>query len=637
MVTPSRAATPSESDGPRAGRPVPARPMPTADRGRLAGDLTDHLTETVVMAPVGRVDQDESDPLEFDPLEFDPLESDPLEFDKAPRRRPAGAVSALLVLAAGVAVVTRVAVTAASLPASGVEAALVDNVFGALTGDPGVAAPHPLSATQLHAVTALTGALDRHPGVLTGARELSVVAAALIVAALLTVTAVLQVRRWVTFGALAALALAGPVITVLTPTGPGVLAGAWAALAVAGAALAFGRRPQLPGLLAALSAVAAFVTLPALVLPAAAAVAGWLAGLGSRRRTPRRSAAAAGLVLLTAAAVTTLANAGLLLPPGPVNLTPTARVLLLAVLSVVRVVALPSRWLRPAAFGLATGVAAAWLAGPSGDALLPALVLVATVVAVVTVEDLITSAATGPVSAGTRLTVVTGTVLAALGCAAGVVVAPQAAEGSRHVELAGWVDRELAGVTRLGVPVALRPDLHRDLARLGSRVAVTGADTAGPGAVVTDAEGGTGQELARFGDLRVLWNGQLPPDRTDVTRADVGAQLAGHPRLHTTPEVRAALADGRVDLRAMAVLAGICQEHDITVASISAPVAEERSPVPLRVVVISELDGGPVTGPRAAAPLLDWLTAQTEPYRPREVTVIPRGVWMVWSLPALIR
>jgi len=214
-------------------------------------------------------------------------------------------------------------------------------------------------------------------------------------------------------------------------------------------------------------------------------------------------------------------------------------------------------------------------------------------------------------------------------------VAPPAAVESPHVELAGWVDRELAGVTRLGVPVALRPDLHRDLARLGSRVSVTGADAADLSAVITDADGGPGQELARFGELRVLWRGQLPADRTDVTRADIGAQLAGHPRLHTAPDVRAALADGRVDLRAMAILAGICQEHDITVASISAPVAEEHSPVPLRVVVITELDGQPVTEAKTAAPLRDWLTAQTEPYRPREVTLIPQGIWMVWPLPTL--
>lgn len=631
MVTPLRATpTPSESDGPRAARAVPPRPMPVdRGRGRLAGDLTDHLTETIVMAPVGQVDLDEPDPLDF---------------EEAPRRRPAGAVSALLVLAAGVAVVTRVAMTAGSLPASGAESALVDNVFGAITGDPGVAAPHQVTATQLHAVTALTGALDRYPGVLAGARELSVVAAVLIVAALLTVTAVLQVRRWVTFGAVAALALAGPAITVLTPAGPGVLAGAWTALAITGAALAFGWRPHLPGLIAALSAVAAFVTLPALVVPAAAAVVGWLAGLGGRARTARRSAMAAALLLITAGTVTLLARTGVLLPPGSVNLTSTARALLLAVLSVVPVVALLTRWLRPPAIGLAAGVGVAWLAGPSGDQLLPALVLVAAVIAVVTVEDLITRTAAGPVSARTKLTVVTGTVLAALGCAAGIVVAPPTATQSRHVELAGWVDRELAGVTRLVVPVALRPDLHRDLARLGSRVNATGTDTtatatatADPSAMVADADGGAGQELARFGELRVLWTGQLPADRTDVTRADIGTQLAGHPRLHTTPEARAALAGGRVDLRAMAVLAGICQEHDITVASISAPVAEERSPVPLRVVVITELDGRPVTDARTAAPLRDWLTAQIEPYRPREVTLIPQGVWMVWSLPALTR
>lgn len=596
--------------------------MPTVDRGRgrLAGDLTDHLTQTIIMAPVGQLDRDEPDPSDF---------------EEAPRRRPAGAVSALLVLAAGVAVVTRVAMTAGSLPASGAEAALVDNVFGAITGDPGVAAPHPVTATQLHAVTALTGALDRYPGVLAGARELSVVAAVLLVAALLTVAAVLQVRRWVTFGAVAALAVAGPTITVLTPAGPGVLAGAWTALAIAGAALAFGWRPHLPGLIAALSAVAAFVTLPALLVPAAAAAVGWLAGLGGRARTARRSGLAAALAVFTAGTVALLANTGLLLPPGSVNLTPTARMLLLAVLSVVPVAALLTRWLRPTAIGLTAGVVLAWLAGPSGDSLLPALVLVAAVIAVVTVEDLITLADNGPVSARTKLTVVTGTVLAAIGCAAGIVVAPPAAVESPHVELAGWVDRELAGVTRLGVPVALRPDLHRDLARLGSRVNVIGADAADLSAVVTDADGGAGQELARFGELRVLWSGQLPADRTDVTRGDIGAQLAGHPRLHTTPEVRAALADGRVDLRAMATLAGICQEHDITVASISAPVAEEHSPVPLRVVVITELDGQPVTEARTAAPLRDWLTAQTEPYRPREVTPIPQGIWMVWPLPTL--
>ena len=146
-----------------------------------------------------------------------------------------------------------------------------------------------------------------------------------------------------------------------------------------------------------------------------------------------------------------------------------------------------------------------------------------------------------------------------------------------------------------------------------------------------------GVDLVHFGDgaptdgdsVVVLLTSRDTPYLSSNERASAGGQLAENARLDTTDDVRATLRAGRLDLRAMAVLAELCRAREVTVASTGKPLHERGSTLPDRTVVLSTPD------PETAAAVLDWLRAQLPPFAPDEVRQVPNGVSVSWRLPPL--
>jgi len=85
---------------------------------------------------------------------------------------------------------------------------------------------------------------------------------------------------------------------------------------------------------------------------------------------------------------------------------------------------------------------------------------------------------------------------------------------------------------------------------------------------------------------------------------------------------------GRVDLRAMAALANLCAEREITLVSTGNSPHERGSGLPDRTIVVSTSDGQ-----RGRAAVLDWLATQEPPFAPDHVRRTEEGVVNSWRLP----
>ncbi|MGH3760758.1 glycosyltransferase, partial [Actinophytocola sp.] len=162
---------------------------------------------------------------------------------KAPRvRRPRRwSVVAGWVLwgTAAVAAVVRVVRAIPTMPGAPGEVTLAEAGYARFAGiGAGIPAlPDPLAATdlQLAAYSWLTDPFGRHGSVLAGARELSVVAVVVLLAALLLLTLALRLHPLVSAAVVAVLAAAGPAVSVFGQLGPGLVAAAWLGLAAVGA------------------------------------------------------------------------------------------------------------------------------------------------------------------------------------------------------------------------------------------------------------------------------------------------------------------------------------------------------------------------------------------------------------------
>jgi hypothetical protein len=532
-------------------------------------------------------------------------------------------------VAVGGAAVVRVAVATTTLPVSSAELALVDAGYRTAAGHADAALPLPLAVTGAHLdiYAIIANPFDRHLDVLTGARELSVLAAAVVVGALIATAAVLRVHPLLTAAVLVAFAAPGPVVTVFGTVGPGVFAAGWLAVALAVAVhvarhLDEGWHPDLDvfGFVALLVALA---TVPLLAVPLAVVVVVWLWLRDFERRDPdatwRRPTA---VLLLTGFVVAALWAAGLLLTPtGPVGVRSSPAPLLLALTAVAAAgLAVPRVW--PAAAGTLTALGLAFVFGPDADALLPATVVGAAITGVLLLDAVL---AWRPTAArGLTAAVVVPAAVA------GVLVVPPVAPRVDHAALAAWVTRELGDGVTITAPTALWADLHRDLVRLGRPNAVRHGDT-GPLVVTTGGRDGT--VLGRFGMLAVL---ATDIDRTyldPAERAAAGRQLATNSRLLASEPVRAALRAGQVDLRVMAVLAALCAEHEITLVATGNSPAERGTGLPDRTVVVAAVDGRPVTDRRSARLLLDWLQTQRPPFAPASTRSTPDGIAISWRLP----
>ena len=542
----------------------------------------------------------------------------------------------LVVLAAAV-VVLRVARATAALPATTAEPQLVDAAYAGDTGGPAVPVDGPLLAAslQVRLYTTITRAFDRHADTLTSAREMSVAATAALVLGLVAFAAILRVPPLLIALTTAPLAVLGPAVTLLTPVGPAVTGAAWFAVAMAGGAAALLRRDFRWITAAALALLGAATTMPGLLIPvlfgtATAAVA------TTRLRPPWRAVTALGCVAV-ALALTALVRRMRTAP----LLDTSERLLMLTAVVVIAALAATTTLVRTWAAGTALGALAALATGTTADLLLPALLVAALGLLAVTIDEARRAPPSHRVYAGAAATVALG------GCAAGLFHQPAAGPRPDHTALADWVHTEADPAIPVAAVSGVWADLDRDLTKSGrapgSVRRIDPADhgdgdglLAGLGPIPQHA----GMRLAEFGAgptaLTVIATGTQARYLTSFSRAAAGRELDGNDHLRTTKPVQDALRAGRVDVRAMALLAGLCLNHTITVSATANPAPERGYALPDRVLVLSVVDGHPVTGPAAAATVVDWMHAQQPPYAPSTIRVTRAGVVLGWRIPARI-
>ncbi|HEV7898417.1 MAG TPA: hypothetical protein VGP31_11295, partial [Planosporangium sp.] len=123
---------------------------------------------------------------------------------------------------------------AASAPAASGETRISTSAFGLLRLGrdmaPDVAAGEAVVREQVVAYARLTGAFDRQADVLTGARELAVLACVALLVCFLAAARILRWGLWAVGLPLAAVAVMGPAVTALVTVSPGVVGAAWAAV-----------------------------------------------------------------------------------------------------------------------------------------------------------------------------------------------------------------------------------------------------------------------------------------------------------------------------------------------------------------------------------------------------------------------
>lgn len=186
--------------------------------------------------------------------------------------------------------------------------------------------------------------------------------------------------------------------------------------------------------------------------------------------------------------------------------------------------------------------------------------------------------------------------------------------------LAAWITSETDAAALVEAP----DDVRASLARGGVPPARFGVPAS---LVVTRGAPGPGRAVARFGDgpaaLIVTRPGSPADDRSArAARAGFGAQLANNAALTAPPDVRAMLADGRVDPRALLVLAGLAALGPFEIVAIPAGPAEDAG-LPRHRVAIAGLDPA----------RLDWIRAQRPPLAP-ELTIDGPRVSLTWPVPA---
>jgi hypothetical protein len=543
----------------------------------------------------------------------------------------------VLVVLAGSAVVARVAVATIVLPAYAPEPQLVDAAYAGGTGGPAVPVDGALLTTslQLRLYTTITWAFDRHADALTSAREMSVGATVALVLGLVLFAAILRVPSLLIAVVVAAIATIGPLVTLLATVGPGVAGAGWFALAMAAGAAALLRRDFRWITAGAFATLGTAFTVPGLLIPvllgAAVAVA-----TAPRPRPLWRAVIVLGCV--AAAIALTVLTRGMHSTP---LLDVSERLLILTAVVVIAACAATITWLRGWAVGIGLGALAAMTTGDAAEFLLPALVVGALGLLAVTADEARTAQLSHRVYAGAATAIALG------GCAAGLLHQPGSGPRPDHAALADWVRTQTAP----GIPLAAGPgiwaDLDRDLTESGRspgsvRRVDPSDDGDGDGLLVSlgPVPQRAGMQLAEFGEgatgVSVLATGAQARFLSSFSRVSAGTQLATNDRLKSTEPVREALREGRVDVRAMAMLAGLCLNHTITVATTANPVAEHGYALPDRVLVLSVVDGRPVTSQATAAGVVDWMRAQQPPYAPTTIRITEAGVVLGWRIPARI-
>jgi hypothetical protein len=95
-----------------------------------------------------------------------------------------------------------------------------------------------------------------------------------------------------------------------------------------------------------------------------------------------------------------------------------------------------------------------------------------------------------------------------------------------------------------------------------------------------------------------------------------GQALAANPKLRLAPKATKLISTGRVDSRAMAVLAALTGQHSLRVADFPVVPGEDAA-APRRLIAVAAVDDQPVVAGTPTVTALDqWLRAQQPPYRP---------------------
>ncbi|MFC5950940.1 hypothetical protein ACFQH9_21965 [Pseudonocardia lutea] len=420
-----------------------------------------------------------------------------------------------------VALVARVAQVATTLPGSPTETRLSDSAFAALrlglSQAPEVAAGALAARQQVSGYTGLTGAYARHASVLTGSRELAVVACTAIVACLLVLAVRWRVRPLAVALPVVAAAAMGPAVGALATVGPGVVGAAW--LAVGVVVLAYAGRSRALRVLAGLLVVAAVVTDPLLAVPLAVGVI----ALAVQRRAWRGRApwCALAAVLLLALAGLGVALAGKAAAEGGSPDGPEREVLLL-VGALVVVGGLAVRRVRPAAAVAGSVVLLAAVPWSGAEGALPLVVVASVILGVLLIGTL----GQGPVEARPHpLLRAALAVPAVLMTAVGALFLPVPAPAVPHEELARWITAPASPATSVVVPAGLWADLLRDGVPADRLSAAGSAPHVLPVWTVVAGDPGLQAErvAARFGtgsgsgSLTVLAPAPSPPDRGAAT------------------------------------------------------------------------------------------------------------------------
>jgi putative peptide zinc metalloprotease protein len=595
------------------------------------------------------------------------------------------AIAALVGL--GGLLVARVASVAGSHSATADELRLTDSAYAAVHGidGPQVGAGELPVRDQLAAYARLTGAFDRHPSVLIGARELAILATAVLVAVLVALVLRLRLRPLVAGLPLAAALMMGPAVVLLATIGPAVLGAAWAALGLLALCLARSRgRIVLAG-----SALAvAIATEPLLAVPLLAGLAvllargdviahppaWWSAGRGDpgatrrphhapeRSHAPRHRASPSGRrmpirwpgvgLVLTLGAVSMLLSDGHSAPPlGRVEQTS-----LLLLGGVVVLAALAWRVLRPAAFAvgaLVTMAALPWTGAGSALVLtVPATVLLAML--------LVESVTWGPVTQRPHpllraLVAVPAFVLVAVGA----LFRPVAVGTAPHADVAAWITSPDAPEGRVAVPAGVWADLLRDgvprhrllpapaddadwlvesgapaprtapVSRFGTGSASLTVVPAPPSP--EEVRIATAEHRAAVARQHAAETEQRAAEAEQLRRQAMGSLLAASPRFDASSDVLALMREGGVEVRVLVVLGMLVRDHSVVVADV--PVAAGEGPVvPRHSMVLSRVDRRPAASPEGLATVGRVLDdTRHGPFAPSQVTPGASGLAIDWA------
>ncbi|GAA1828978.1 hypothetical protein GCM10009836_03450 [Pseudonocardia ailaonensis] len=205
-----------------------------------------------------------------------------------------------------------------------------------------------------------------------------------------------------------------------------------------------------------------------------------------------------------------------------------------------------------------------------------------------------------------------------------LVLFPQQWTGGTAVSadqaLATWINSETDVATAVDAP----PDVRAELIRNGvaaQRLAAGGA------LVVTQGQAAAGEPVVRFGDGDGALTVSRPASAPVTTgpelaaRAAAGGQLVANPNVVASPAARDDLQAGRVDPRALAVLAGLAGRGPIRIDFFPATPGEDPA-LPRHRVELAGLD--------AAA--LGWIRAQQAPFAAATATTGATTV-LSWAVP----